>query len=312
MKVIFAGTPEFSIPSLKYINENYELLSVITQPDRPKGRGQKVLPTPVKEYALKNNIPLFQPVDLKDKNFLDSINKFNADILLEVSYGRIFPNVFLEIMKNRCINFHPSLLPGYKGPNPIRWVIFNREKITGVSAHIISTKIDSGEILVQKQFQLTSTETYDFLYNKLSDLTVDIIDSAVENFLNSIYLKIEDVYEKKDFYAGKMDKQEYSINWNLSAEEINAVIRALNPKPGANTIYKNRLLKIYSVEILDTMFNNNLKPGEVIAADIKKGLLVNTGNGVLKIEYLKLENKKKLYYKDFINGIDIKQGDVLI
>ncbi len=311
MRVLFAGTPEFSLPSLEYIYKNYDLVAVITQPDKPRGRGLKLIPSPVKEKAEKYNLPILQPDNLKDKEFLEKIKEFKPEFILEVSYGKIFPEEFLNLPAKGSINFHPSLLPGYKGPNPIRWVIINQENITGVSSHIISNKIDSGEILSQRRIDINRNETYGELYKKLSFLTVELIDESIENFNNKNYLKIDDPYKIKDFYARKQEKEEFKIDWNKSSKEIDALVRGLNPVPAAFTFYKkNILIKIYEVEILNEKFSDK-KNGEIIFADNKKGLVIKTYDSAIKIITLKIQNKKKLNYKDFLNGFKITVGEIL-
>ncbi len=308
MRIMFAGTPEFSIPSLKYIYKHYEIVGILTQPDKPRGRGLKVQPSPVKEFALQKDIPCFQPENSKDEKTINAVESLKPELFISVSYGKILSNDFLQVMNNKCINFHPSLLPGYKGPNPIRWVIFNREEITGVSAHIISSEIDSGDILIRKSVQLSGNESYGTLYSTLAELNTDIIDSAVENFFNKKFSVSEDIYKHKNFYAGKMEKEDYHIKWKQSAEEIDAVVRALNPVPGAFTYYNNQILKIYESEIISGNFNE--EPGKIINAD-KNGLIISAGKDALKLITLKLQNKKKLFFKDFLNGVQMKKGEFL-
>jgi len=301
MKIIFAGTENFSIPSLKHILENFDLRAIITKPDKPRGRGLNLKPYPVKEFGLKNKIPVFQPVSLTDEEFLNSIKKNSPDFVIEVAFGRIFPDTLLSIPKECSINIHPSLLPGYKGPSPLRWVLANNEKETGVTAHIMTSQIDSGKIIFQKKIKIDENDNYGTLYEKLSKLSAEIIPTMIERYYNSDFIEnLQDTYTTKGFYARKMEHIDFKINWQKSAKEINNMIRAATPQPGLFTLYNGRIIKIFEAEVLDQ--KSDLPPGSIIKADTRNGLLVSTGKGLLKIIKLQKENKKVLYYKDFLNG----------
>jgi methionyl-tRNA formyltransferase len=306
IRIIFSGTPQFSIPSLEYFYKNFNLVAIITKPDKKQGRGLKIKYSPVKEFALKNRIIFFQPENLNDEEFIAKIKNLNPDFIVDVSYGKIFPLSLLKIPKECCINFHPSLLPGYRGPSPIRWVLINNEKITGVTSHIMSEQIDSGKIIFQKELNISFNEDYGSLYEKLSSISAEIIAPTFENYYKKIFIeKAEDKYNIKNFYARKIEAEEFQINWNKTSVEIYNLIRASSPEPGAFTHYNGIIIKIYEVEIVNKLLSD-FKPGQIVDADIKNGIFVKTSDGLIKILKLQRENRKVLYYKDFLNGIKLK------
>ncbi|MBU1078001.1 MAG: methionyl-tRNA formyltransferase [Spirochaetes bacterium] len=307
MKVIFSGTPEFSIPSLEAIHLKHDLQAIITQPDKPYGRGKKIKSPEVKEYAIKNGIDYFQPNDLRDSKFISAIESFQPDLIIDVSYGKILPEEFLQIPKKNAINVHPSLLPGYKGPSPIRWVLINGEEYTGVSAHIITNKIDSGRIIYQEKIKINSGDTYDNLYRNLSTLAVSVLEKSLsrltaggnENFIR----EPSDPYTVKNFYARKFTQKDHYIDWNKSSQDIYNLIRGLD----ARTIHNDQIIKIYHAEIINNdIGDGSFQPGEVAAADRKNGIVIKTGTGYLKILRLQKENKKILNYSDFLNGVKLR------
>ncbi|MBN1897238.1 MAG: methionyl-tRNA formyltransferase [Spirochaetes bacterium] len=309
MRIIFAGTEEFSMPSLEFIDKHYQTVGLITQPDKPAGRGLKLNPPLVKEFCEKKNIPVFQPADLKETNFLDQLKQLKSDFLIEVAFGRIFPPEVLKIPVHCCINIHPSFLPGYRGAAPIRWVIINNEKQTGVTAHIMSEKIDEGKILYQEKFDIDPQDTFGALSEKLSQRCISVLGHALENYKeNKFVLDPVDIYSVKDFYARKIKHDDFRIDWNKKAVEIFSLIRASHPKPGAFTFYRDKLIKIFESEIISEDQSGN-RPGEILKADIKDGILVNTEKGILKIKRLQKENKNILYYKDFLNGFTLEEKE---
>lgn len=311
MKILFAGTPDFSLSSLEYVYKNYNLVGILTQPDKPRGRGLKIKYSPTKEFAIKNNIPLFQPEKLKDKEFIENLKKLSPDFILDVAYGKIFPDEIINIPSECAINIHPSLLPGYKGASPIRWVLINGETITGVSAHIMTKQIDAGKIIYQVEVPIDLNETYGSLYEKLAIKSAEIIPIVFSRYFEKKFISdTADRYKIKNFYARKMEHNDFKIDWNRSSEEIYNLIRASYPKPGTFTYYKKSVIKIYEAEIMQVN-RNEFKPGEIIRADIKEGILVKTGDGILKILRLQKENKNILYYKDFLNGTKLQVKEQL-
>lgn len=304
MKIIFSGTPEFSIPSLEYIYKNYNLIAIITKPDKPAGRGLKMRYPAVKEWAIQHKIKCFQPFKLNEAVFIQNIKKLKPDMIIDVSYGKLFPDELIQLPEKACINVHPSLLPGYKGPCPMRWVIVHGEKFTGVSAHLITNKIDSGTIIYQEKLNIDFKDEYKTLYKKLSDLAACVLRKSIKNFLkNDFLLKVKDNYKIKNFYAKKITKENFYINWDKNSLEIYNLIRGLKGKPTAHTTYKNKIIKIYKSEIADLPINtDSFLPGEIVTADKIAGINIKTKDGFLKILELQNENKKVLQFKDFLNG----------
>ncbi len=311
MKIIFSGTPEFSILTLEYIHKNYDLKAVITRPDIPAGRGRKITSPPVKEYAISHKIQCFQPNNLKDPGFIKDISMLEPDFIIDLSYGRIMPEEILSIPNKACINIHPSLLPGYKGPSPIRWVLINGEDVTGVSTHIMTCKIDEGRIIYNEKIDLSPEVTYDSLYEELSRLCVKTVKMSIDKFLKNEFTdNVKDIYKTKNFYTKKLDKKDFYIDWNRSSASINNIIKASNSRPADHTVYNNTPLKIYSAEIMnDYSANETFQPGEVVSAERNNGIIIKTGNGFLKIIRLQKQNKKILNYRDFLNGtkLNIKE-----
>ncbi len=304
MKIIFSGTPEFSIPSLEYIYKNYNLIAVITKPDKPAGRGLKIRYPAVKEWVTRYKIKCFQPFELNETVFIQNIKKLKPDMIIDVSYGKLFPDELIQLPEKACINVHPSLLPGYKGPCPMRWVLVHGEKFTGVSAHIITNKIDSGAIIYQEKLNIDFKDEYKILYKKLSDLAACVLGKSIKNFLKSDFLlKEKDNYKIKNFYARKFTKEDFYINWNKKSLEIYNLIRGLNGKPTAHIIYKNKIIKIHKSKISDLPISaDSFSPGEIVTADKTAGINIKTGDAFLKILELQNENKKALQFKDFLNG----------
>ncbi|MDD5067535.1 MAG: methionyl-tRNA formyltransferase [bacterium] len=312
MNIIYCGSADFSMPSLEYIYHNHDLVAILTQPDKPQGRGLKMQCSKIKNFSLNHNIKLFQPENLNDENFISLLSRFNIDIILAVSYGKIFPEKMIKIPKICCLNVHPALLPGYKGPSPIRWVLINGETVTGVSSHVIDEHIDAGKIIYQSTLEIEKSDTYDSLYQKLSILAADVVKRSLNTDLLNMQIKITDVYRTMNFYARKLNKEDLYINWNKSSQEILNLIRALYPEPCAQTVYRNELIKIYSSELATNIPMDSFhKTGQILYADQKNGIVIKTNDGSIKLLEIQKQNKKRLYYKDFLNGIKIIPGEVL-
>lgn len=308
MKIIFSGTPDFSIPCLEHLFIQYKIEAVITQPDRPVGRGLQISAPTVKTYALKNAIKCFQPNDLEEPSFLNEIETLQPDIIFDCSYGKIFSKELLTIPKMGCINIHPSLLPGYKGPCPMRWVLINGEDHTGVTAHYMTEQIDSGEVIYQKKIDISEEEDYQTLYPKLSCLAVDVIKKCIEQLQKEKTMgHPADTYNIKNFYARKFDRHEFYIEWENSSQDIHNLIRGLKEKPTAHTFYNNKTIKIHESEIVNNFqTTDTYLPGQIVTADKQNGIIIKTKDGFLKIVKLQNQNKKILNAVDYLNGTKLK------
>lgn len=302
MKIVFWGSSEFGIPLLEKIYENFELVGVVTAIDKPQGRHLKILPGPVKIWAQKHDIKVFQPEKLSEKNNIlyEQLQELNPEIFVVLSYGKIIPRKFLEIPEIAAVNIHPSLLPKYRGPAPVEWTLINGEKETGVSVILMDENIDTGKILAQTKIEITDDDDIFSLRKKLSDLLFDTFMEAIK--------KLEDGYrgeEQKGIasYAPKLKKEDGKINWNQDVISIHNRIRGLADWPGTYTflVYPEgkRLLKIKKSRISSTQ-NVCSKPGTFV--DLNKKILVACGKGILSIEKLQEEGKKTQSAPEYLNG----------
>lgn len=306
-RIIFFGTPEFAIPSLEGIFEKEILLAVVTQPDKPKGRGLKLFPSPVKNWALAKNLKIFEPVKLKDPLFLEEIKNFFPDLIVVCSYGKIFPKELLDIPKYGCWNIHASLLPKYRGASPINWAILEGEKETGITIMLMDEGLDTGPILLQKKIPILEEDTAVSLSQKLSILGKEAILEAIELHKKGL-LKAIPQPENGISYAPILKKEDGFFTFEESAEKIEKKVRAFLPWPTAFTYYKNKLLKILSAKAIPIHHNNI--PGTVL--EIKKeGILIATSRGAILIKEVQLEGKKKISAYEFACGQRFKIGALL-
>ncbi len=315
LKIIFMGTTDFGGPVLEKLADSREnKIVVVTQPDRPQGRGRKILPTPIKKIALNNGLEVFQPENINDEESIKRMKEFNPDIILVVAYGQILSSYILSIPKIGCINIHGSLLPEYRGAAPINRAIINGEKETGITFMFMNEKVDAGEIIFQEKINILPDETCGELYYRLSDLSADTLPKLLEKIKSG---KIERIPQdsKLATFARKMRKEDGEIDWSDKGEKVYNLIRGTIPYPGAFTYYKGRKLKITRARFLDDYQGEadtgSPKPGRVVKTE-KDGILIYTGDkGIIKILKMIPAGSKELTVNQFINGYKIKAGDVL-
>lgn len=308
MDIVFMGTPDFAVPALKKLIETYDVKAVYTQPDRPKGRGKKLAFSSVKEVAVENNIPVFQPIRIKtDEESINELRKINPDFIIVVAFGQILPKEVLEIPKYGCINLHASLLPKFRGAAPINWAVINGEKKSGNTTMLMDVGLDTGDMLLKSEIiiddDMTAGELHDILMEDGANLLIKTIEGMVQG---EIKPEVQD--DSLSCYASMLNKEIAKIDWNKSATAINNLIRGLNPCPVAYTTYNDLAMKIYKAE--PVMQNHNKKPGEVIEAS-KKGILVACGEGMLIIKLLQFPGGKALKVEEYIKGNNIEKGTVL-
>ena len=308
MKIIFMGTPEFSVPSLQSLINEFEVSAVFTQPDRPKGRGKNLAMSLVKQLAIKYKIPVYQPLKLKNNDdMIDTIKSLKPDFIIVVAFGQILPKEVLDIPKYGCINLHASLLPKYRGAAPINWCIINGESRSGNTTMLMDVGLDTGDILLTNEVEITTDitagELTDILSSSGSKLLVETINAVIKNEIKPT--KQEDSVSS---YASKLGKKMANIDWKCSNENIHNFIRGLNPTPIAYTHYDNTVMKIYKSKILNELSNE--QAGYIIDVS-KEGLKVSTGSGVLLIEEIQFPGKKPLKVKDYIIGNKIDEGMIL-
>ncbi len=302
MKIIFAGTPEFSVSVLTaLINAGHNIVGIYCQPDRPKGRGRVLTPCPVKTQALEYNLPVLQPESLKDEEAQTELKNLNAAVMVVVAYGQILPKEVLQIPQYGCLNIHASLLPRWRGAAPIQRAILAGDKTTGIGIMQMNEGLDTGAILLEKTCAITNTDTAQSLHDKLASLGADAIVTALKNLKN---LSPTPQNKTEVTYAKKLKKDEAWINWTQSATQINRQIRAFNPYPIAQTNatsdkFNEKTLRILSATAINN--NHNGQPGEIIKHD-KKECLVATGDGILSLKTVQLSGKKALNITDFSNA----------
>ena len=302
------GTPDFAVPSLKALSENrYNVLMVVTQPDRPKGRGRKVISPPVKEAAQSFGYDVIQPVSIKNKDFFDTISGLNPDIFIVVAYGHILPKNILAIPETGAINLHASLLPKYRGPAPIQWAIINGEKETGVTTMLMDDGLDTGDILLSLKDKITAGDTSATLHDRLSILGADLLIKTLKSFENNDINPIAQEHGCAT-YAPLLKKGDGRIAWEKTAEYITSFIRGMTPWPGAFTFQNDKRLKIFSAKPLFVEVNET--PGTVIKG-FPDELRIATGKGVLSVIEIQGASGKRLLIKDFLRGNQMPPGTVL-
>jgi methionyl-tRNA formyltransferase len=307
-KIIFMGTPEFAVPALKALHKsNQNLALVVTRPDRPKGRGRKVTPPPVKEAAIHLGYEVDQPASIRTAEFANRMAKHKPDIIVVIAFGNIIPKNILEIPKIATINIHASLLPKYRGPAPIQWAIINGELETGVTTMLMDEGLDTGDILLSSKIKIFSDDTSATLHDRLADLSADLLIQTIESFETGDITPMSQDHTRAT-YAPLLKKNDGHINWKMPAETIESFIRGMMPWPGAFTFHGNKRLKIFKAMpiIIDTVET----PGTVIKR-FPGELCVATGKGVLSVINIQGESGKRLLIKDFLQGYNIPPGTIL-
>ena len=307
-KIIFMGTPEFAVPVLKAFHKsNRNLALVVTRPDRPKGRGRKVIPPPVKEVAINLGCEVDQPASIRTAEFANRMAKYKPDIIVVVAFGHVIPKNILAIPKIATINIHASLLPKYRGPAPIQWAIINGELETGVTTMLMDEGLDTGDILLSSKIKIFSDDTSGTLHDRLADLSANLLIQTIESFETGDITPISQDHTQAT-YAPLLKKNDGRINWEMPAQTLEAFIRGMTPWPGAFTFHGNKRLKIFKAMpiITDTVET----PGTVIKR-FPGELCIATGKGVLSVINIQGESGKRLLIKDFLLGYKIPPGTIL-
>ena len=307
MKIIFMGTPDFAAESLKAIYEaGHEILSVVTNPDRPKGRGMKLIATPVKQYAQEKEIKIYQPQKVKgNTEFIEEIKSQKPDVICVVAYGKILPNEILEIPKYGCINVHASLLPKYRGAAPIQWAVLNGDKTTGVTTMYMDTGMDTGDMILKEEIQIGEYETTGELWERLSKIGAKLLVKTLKE-IEAGTVKREK--QGTDYtMAPMLEKSMAQIDWeNQTAEQIKNLVRGLNPIMGAYTYVNDKKIKFWKVELKPITEEIAKKEnGTVILSDCKKGLEFKAKDGIIKVIEIQGENGKRMKAEDYLRGNNI-------
>jgi methionyl-tRNA formyltransferase len=305
MKIVFMGTPDFAVPCLKILLENgFEIVAVVTAPDKPAGRGLKLTATPVKEYAVQHNLKVLQPEKLRDENFLNELKALQPDLSIVVAF-RMLPEIVWSLPKYGSINLHASILPKYRGAAPINWAIMNGEKETGVSTFFIQKQIDTGNVIYSEKVAITPTDTAGILHDKLMEVGSRLILKTVQAVQENNYPQIPQDLSVEQPLAPKIFKDDCKINFNQPAEKLYNFIRGLSPYPAAWATADGKMLKIFFTELTDETSNN--KPVGTIITDSKSYIKVAAQDFLLNITELQIEGKKKMKTEEFLRGNKFQQ-----
>lgn len=308
MKFVFMGTPDFSVGILEeLLSEGHECLGVVTQPDKPKGRGHSMQYPPVKEAALAHGLNVYQPIKVRETEFVDILRELNADIFVVAAFGQILTKEILEMPRYGCVNVHASLLPKYRGASPIQWAVINGEKESGVTTMQMGEGLDTGDILMVSKLELAKDETGGSLFDKLSIEGAKLCAKTLKAFEDGTITRIKQD-DNLATYTGKIDKKFGKINWDKSAKEIEQLIRGLNPWPSAYSYLDSKMVKIWQAECVNTS-NQEAIAGTVISVD-KESFVVKCGQAALRIIELQLEGKKRMDSASFLRGFNIEVGTV--
>lgn len=308
MKIVFMGTPEFAVPCLqKIIDESHEVLAVVTQPDKPKGRGKKLAMPPVKELALKYDIPVYQPLKAREESFVDTLKEMNPELIVVVAFGQILPKSILDIPKYGCVNVHASLLPRYRGAAPLNWVIINGEEKTGVTTMYMDEGLDTGDMILKSEIPLDDEITAGELHDKMMIDGAKVLKETID-LIEKGEAPREKQSNENTCYSPIMNKSLGNIDWNKSAIDIHNLVRGINPWPSAYTTYEGQTMKIWKTKVIDK--NSDKDPGTIISVD-KEGINVSTSEGIVQIKEIQMAGKKRMEVPEYIKGNNINTDIIL-
>lgn len=296
------GTPDFAVQSLKTLVENnYQVIAVVTAPDKPSGRGLQLHPSPVKKYAVENHIPVFQPMKLKSPEFIESLKSLQADLQIVVAF-RMLPEIIWSMPRLGTINLHASLLPDYRGAAPINWAIINGEKETGITTFFLKHEIDTGDVLLTEKIPIGENENAGQLHDKLMEKGAELILKSVELIAAGNYSTTPQT-RTSDKSAPKIFKENCIIDWNNDVEQIRNFVRGLSPYPTAYTLLENKILKVFEVKVEQS--EQSLLPGSILT-DNKSYLKFAAKNGYVSVIELQLEGKKRMPVQEFLKGYQVR------
>ena len=308
MNIVFMGTPDFSVEALKsLIAAGHNITAVVTQPDKKKGRGEKVMFTPVKEEALKHDLKVYQPVKVREPEFIDELKKLDIDVIVVIAFGQILPKEILEMGQYGCINVHASLLPKYRGAAPIQWAVIDGEEESGVTTMQMNEGLDTGDILEVVKVPIDKKETGGSLFDKLSIAGANLIVKTLDDLQAGTVTPVKQD-DTKSNYAKLLKKELGNIDFNQEAVKIERLIRGLNPWPSAYTKLADKTLKIWDADVVDKDYEG--ENGEIVEVT-KDYFVVKTGSKSLKINELQLEGKKRMKSDIFLRGNKLEKGVVL-
>ena len=308
MRLIFMGTPDFAVGTLEALIEaGHEVALVVTQPDKPRGRSKKLQYPPVKEAALAHNIEVFQPKRVREAESIEYLKKYQPDCIVVVAFGQILPKEILEMPKYCCVNVHASLLPKYRGAAPIQWAVINGEKVSGVTTMRMDEGLDTGDMILKTEIPLDQKETGGSLHDKLAEAGAKLCVETLK-CLEDKTATWEPQGESTTAYAKMLDKNLGNINWNDPAVQIERLIRGLNPWPSAYTHWNDKVIKLWQADVVED--NTDQEAGTIVKVE-KDSFYVQTGEGLLKIEELQLQGKKRMDAGAFLRGNHLEYGEIL-
>ncbi len=307
MRVIFMGTPDFAVPTLEALIKKHEVLAVVTQPDKPKGRGKKMVFPVIKEKALEHNITVYQPQKVKTPEFVEVLKEYQPDIMVVVAFGQILSEEILNIPKYGCINVHGSILPQYRGAAPIQWSIINGEEFGGVTTMYMAKGLDSGDMILKAKEKIKPDDTYGSLYDRLSVIGADLLIKTLDLIENGEVKRIPQNDDEATF-APMIKPELEHINWNGKNTDIVNLIKGLNPQPVAYTMLNDEKLKIWFAETIDGDYNG--EPGTIV--DVRKrDFVVMTAEGVVAVKEVQAQGGKRMSADAYMRGHAIEKGTIL-
>ncbi|MGI6018187.1 MAG: methionyl-tRNA formyltransferase [Marvinbryantia sp.] len=310
MRTVFMGTPDFAVGTLKaLLASKHEVLAVVTQPDKPKGRGKAMQFTPVKTVAAEAGVPVYQPLRVREETFIAQLKELNPDVIVVVAFGQIIPKSILEMPKYGCVNVHGSLLPKYRGAAPIQWAVIDGETASGVTTMKMDAGLDTGDMLLKREIVLDKEETGGSLFDKLSAVGAELLIETLDALEAGTVTPEKQPEESPTPYAAMLTKQMGQIDWEKPAAVIERLIRGLNPWPSAYTHLGEKTLKIWRAHV-ETGTNMDAQPGKIMIVG-KQQMAVQTGEGLLFIDELQLEGKKRMETDAFLRGFAVEQGTLL-
>ncbi|MCI5622373.1 MULTISPECIES: methionyl-tRNA formyltransferase [Anaerostipes] len=307
MKVVFMGTPEFAVPTLQALIDHHQVIGVVTQPDKQRGRGKKVQFPPVKEKAVEYDLPVYQPVKAREEEFVSVLRDLNPDVIVVVAYGQILPESILNIPKYGCINVHGSLLPKYRGAAPIQWSVLDGEEKTGITTMYMEKGLDTGDMIDKVELTLDPKETAGSLHDKLMVMGADLLLETLEKLENGTAVRTKQD-DSLSCYAKMLTKDMGQVDFSKSAVEIERLIRGLNPWPSAYTSMDGKTMKLWDADA--TPYDGDAEPGTIVDVT-KEAIVAATGEGALALKEIQLAGKKRMKVSAFLLGYHVETGTKL-
>ncbi len=310
MKIVFMGTPDFAVPSLEMlVNEGYEVVAAVTQPDKPKGRGNKLTAPPVKEFAIKNGIQVLQPAKIKTSEFVEQMRELRPDLLITAAYGKILSKELLEVPVLGCINVHGSLLPEYRGAAPINWAVINGEEKTGITTMFTDVGLDTGDMLLKSELAIGPDMTVGELHDKMAVLGAQVLRDTLSELKKGTLKRIPQD-DSVSTYAPMMNKELGLIDWSKKASEIHNLVRGTDPWPGAYTLLEGNRMRVWKTVLTKESADSCQENGRILKVD-DQGILVKCSDENLLLLEVQFDSSRRMSVKEYIRGHEIKTGETL-